>query len=492
MIRRLALVALIVAILLGLWRLDARHTASEGASSPGTGAVLASADARGSTWYCAAGADGGNAHTVVVSNLTDRRLAAVVTGYGIAPAKPTTKRVEIAARGASELPVADLGADLGGVSVELDGAGIVEHRLASDAAFDQVPCSSSASSVWHFAGATTDKGSSAVLWVLNPFRTAASFDVRVTQSDGATRVPSALRGVVVPGQSAFKVDLGEQASQRRDLFSFSVRVRSGKVIAELAQSTPAEPPLGRGMRLQVGVERSAPRWLFADSFGGPAVSDRVVVYNPGAAAAAVEVAVLGDGLDDASQPDPFPLDVAPRRFAVVDLPAESRVPAEGRRWIDVRAVSGTVVATQVVGILGAGGDGTPADRPSVAAGSTSSAGSSAAALRWFVSDVIPSPASASVVSILNPDDEDIALVDLFTIVDGKRSASKSQLEVQPGTSLAVDVGSISSVDFALELRSSSPVVIDRRLTSERRADLTISPAVPLGSTVSEFADPTTR
>ena len=106
--------------------------------------------------------------------------------------------------------------------------------------------------------------------------------------------------------------------------------------------------------------------------------------------------------------------------------------------------------------------------------------------------MIPSPASASVVSILNPDDEDIALVDLFTIVDGKRSASKSQLEVQPGTSLAVDVGSISSVDFALELRSSSPVVIDRRLTSERRADLTISPAVPLGSTVSEFADPNTR
>ena len=53
-------------------------------------------------------------------------------------------------------------------------------------------------------------------------------------------------------------------------------------------------------------------------------------------------------------------------------------------------------------------------------------------------------------------------------------------------------GITKSVDFALELRSSSPVVIDRRLTSERRADLTISPAVPLGSTVSEFADPNTR
>lgn len=444
---------------------------------------------RGSVWYCAAGGGDGVAHQIVVANIGDEPLHARVVGYGDAATDlAPVAIVRVAARDRAVVDVADtLGSGVAAVVVELaGGSGFVEHRLLGGRSSDVDRCTTQASTRAYFpivdtakdlsAGATTP--ASARLWVFNPFPTDANVDVEVG-SEESVRVPPALRGVVVPGGTVRSIELGEQALQLRSQGTVAVRASAGRIVAELAQ-TGDGVGAGEGLRLQMGVSRPTTRWVFADGFAGAGVTERYVVMNPSATdVVTVEVAV-GANVDESLRPEPFVREVEPRRFQVVDLHTETRLPEAGLRWVTVTASGGGVVVARSVALDRAAADGTGVDRPDVANGLAGSAGSAVEATKWaFGSAGLED--GRQVVAVANPDAEAIAVVQLEILSGGKRRPIGEAFEVRPGTSFAVDVtDAVGSPGGVLVLTAQSPVVAELRTTSASRVDLSVTTGTPVG------------
>jgi len=484
MIRRLPIVIVVVAAMLLLTRLDDPHRVTPDAVSPLVGAAL-DTDRAASTWYCAAaGAATAEAVTHQLIIMTpDAAVTAHVTGYRTTSGETVTSTIEVPAHSQQIVAMADLAPDVGGATVEIEGgAATVAHRLFSADASDQSECVTDAGTESYFAAANTQLGATARVWLLNPFPTDASVDIRTSLDDGGVRVPKSLRGIIVPAKSSRMVDLNEEAAQRRSQFAFAVQARGGRVIAELAQTCFATEntadddcaPTGSGLRLQAGATTAANRWVFADSFGGAGVTEQLVVFNPSEDDTTVSVSVVPNDTPPESFPEPFLLDVPARRYATIDLTAEARVSPDVLRWIQVDDGDGDgVVVTKRVGINGAGGDGSAGGRPTVTAGLSSTSASSAQATRWFITSADPAPDSQSVIVIANPARDAIALVDISVIAAGATVAVQQQLEVPPLASLAVDLaGAIpAGAPVGLTVDSSNPVVVSARATSVARSDL---------------------
>lgn len=478
MMRRLAVLVVFGLLVAGLFSLDEPHSVAVPSPSPVVG-VAVDETSRSSTWYCPAGGDDatGLAHQIVITSL-GRTVTAQVTGYGTETGSAVSVVETVAANSQHVVSVGDIGAALGGVTVEIEGgAATVAHRLVGANVEDQSDCSDEASDRWYFASAETELigevESVARLWLLNPFPTDASVDVRVT-FDNNVRIPPKLRGVIVPAGSARVVELNEPVP-RLAQFAFSVEARGGRVVAELAQTVN-----GRGLRLEPGVAAPSPSWLLADSFGGANLSERLVVFNPSPDDTAVSVSVIPNATDVASFPEPFLLDVPARRFQVLDLSIETRIPPEGLRFIRVDAADGPgVVVSQVEAITGAGGDGSTALRPSVAGGLASSSGSSAQATEWYLTSLSASTDSQSVVVVANPSADAISVVTLTAVTGGERSVIAEDLEVPPLQSLSIDVsGATGAGPIGVRVSSSTPVVVAGRTTSTARAELSMFPALP--------------
>ncbi|MFN8050823.1 MAG: DUF5719 family protein [Acidimicrobiales bacterium] len=483
---RLAVLVAVAALVVGLFQLDHPHAEPEVTPSPAVGVVV-DRDATATTWYCPAAPDGTTDvldHQIIITN-PGRSVRARITGYRTESGKTSAQDTPVPAHSQHVVDMADIGAGLGGVTVELSGGDVtVAHRLVSSTRSDQQDCRTEASAQWYFPSADIENNASAKVWLLNPFPTDASVDIRVS-TDTFVRIPSKLRGVIVPAFSSRMVDLGPAVS-RRAQFSFAVEARGGRVVAELAQTVT-----GRGLRLQPGTDRPATSWVLADSYGGTGLSEQLHVYNPGTTDTTVTVSVIPNGYDQASFPEPFVLDIAARHYGTVNLGNEARVPPDSLRWLRVDALSGDgVVVTQVVTVTGAGGDGTADTRPPVAGGLASAIGSSAEATTWYVTSLDPGPDSQSVVIIANPSPDAISLVSLSKASGGAGARIADKLEVPPMSSLAVNVSDAATAGpFGLVVRSSTPVIVSARSTSNARADLSMWPALPVGGTITSLPDP---
>lgn len=489
MIRRTIVLLVLALAALALVRLDDPHATPAATPSPIVGP--STSDAGISTWFCpaaAASADG-PAHQVIVTSLA-REVTARVTAFSTAGGAPVTQTVTVPADSQHVVSMSDLGSGLGGATVEVDGGpATVAHRLAASDRSDQSACLTEAGPRWYFTAANTERDfprnadASAQLWLLNPFPTDASVDIRVS-TDDLVRVPPALRGLIVPAGSSRMVDLG-QSVQRREQFALSVEARGGRIAAELAQSVP-----GQGLRLTPGVPDAAMTWMFADSFGGENLSDRVIVFNPSSRDTTVLVSVVPNGLDALAMPEPFEQEIGGRRFAVVDLTAEARIPPEGLRWIRVDALEGTgVVATQLMGIMGAGGSGSADTRPTVPGGLAALVGATAQARSWTIPSVDATPDSQSVVVVANPSPDSISLVTLTSISGGTTSVIADDLEVPPAASLAVDVSAATAGGpIGVRVDASTPVVVSARTTSVSRSELGLLDGVPDASTASPIPE----
>ena len=485
--RRLPLLLVIAAVLVGLFQLNDPHP-TPGTAGTAAGAVAESLgssvdpDAGSSTWYCPAGSAGTDTppiHQILIAN-AGRATTARVTGYRSGSEQTAKIVVKLPAATDTLVVASDIAPDVSGVTVEVVGRGIsVAHRLVTDTVSDQADCLTTASTQWHFPAASTELGSTAQLWLLNPFPTDASVDVGVVTDEGL-RVPKALRGLIVPAGSSKMVNIGD-AGQRRVQFAFSVVARGGRIAAELAQTVARV-----GLRLQPGIVAPAATWVFADSFGGPGVSDQLVLYNPGASDVSATVTVVPNGYDPASRPEPFQIDVAARRSVVVQLDKESRVPPDNRRWIqveapgDARGVGRGIVALEVVSLHGAGGDGSVETRPGIAGGLASTAGSPVAATDWTISSVDGPPDAQSVVVVVNPSTDTIALVSLSSVVGGKQSAlTDKPIEVPPMGVVPIDVTQAAvAASASIEVTSPSPVIVSARIASKSHVDLSMWSALP--------------
>lgn len=436
------------------------------------------------TWFCASGTAALAAnHFVYLANPTGDAVAATLTGYTADGPLPPVD-VEVAPGG----PVAlDVGATLGNAtaSVLVESAEpslSVDHQLATPGYGDRDACVGSTSASWHFPALSTTRDAGAYLTLFNPFPGDAGVDIEIGIDTGS-RVPTSVTGVVIPAGTSKVIDLGAQGiAERRDQFTAVVRSRSGRVVAEVAQTFDGS--IGpSGLQLAFGVPSPQRSWAFAGGFTGTGAAERLIVQNPGDERARVLVQVTPFG-GSADPPEPLEVTVEPRRYVVVDMSAESRIPGVGYHSIEVEADAPVVVARSTV--LSAAPDPSPDPavlaRPALTQGVAISTGSPVAAREWYVPAIDAGVDPAPVVLVHNPGDG-IAKVTLSAVAGGGSTDldGATDVEVAPGDSIAVPLGAGAAPEITVKVSSSEPVVVERITIYAPDDDLAFDLAVPVHS-----------
>ena len=461
-----------------------------------------SAQTLSSTWYCAAGGLGESAastHEVLLANPSKEVVPVRLTAYN---AQGLVGEPKTIASVAQQVTPVDVNAVFGGselsVMAEFDsGALAVQHRITTATSADSVPCSTTSSERWFFPAQTSVLGSSALLVLFNPFSADAGVDITAAVEDGL-RSPKEWAGIVVPAGTSRVIDLGQYV-QRRDQFSVAVQLRNGNLIAESAQSfdiaAAGDAPAERGLRLQLGVPEARSGWTFAGGFKGSGVKEELVVYNPGSQVASVIIQVTPYG-GASDPPEPFELSVPAKRFLVLDLSAEQRVPDTGFHSIRVETSAKTPVVTARTTQL----FGPPTAAAEPAAGSAAAASLAAGtrpnetlgvaigtatpvyARRWTMPAVLTGPEQQPMLLIHNPT-AGIVTVDLQALA-GQAAPIEiaTGLEVAAGDSLYVPlaVQQLTGVaDWVVSLRASDSVAVEQLQTFATQNDLSFGSAVPV-------------
>jgi len=178
------------------------------------------------------------------------------------------------------------------------GPATASVRLQGPTGMAAAPCAEGPQPQWFITGLDTAAGSSALLHLHNPFTTDAVVEVAFATADG--RIDLMLTdSVLVPAQSAVRLDLGQFEPERMDL-GVALDVRSGRLVAagEVRMDPLGEQEGPTGRALLAAAPATSLTWGFADARQGEAVDSWVTVMNPGDRDAAVEVRVsepLPDG-----------------------------------------------------------------------------------------------------------------------------------------------------------------------------------------------------
>ncbi len=476
---RLLLVTVVVLVLLGLVAWWGGQQAERSTIDRPPVPAASSGSTLSSTWYCAAAtAAVPTGHVVWVTNPTSKPVTVRVTAYGADGARPA-KDVAVPPDAPTPIDVAaTFGSSELSVMVESPIASlVVDHVLADTAELgDRDACATFSSGEWYFPALTTTRDAGTRLTLFNPFPGDAGVDVQVVLDTGV-RVPTALSGIVVPAGTAKVVDLG-QAVQRRDQFSVAVKLRSGRVVAEVAQTFDGSGP-ARGLRLSRGVPSAAERWSFAGGFTGAGAAETLVIQNPNRERAEVLIQVTPYG-GASGAPEPLRVEVPGLRYSVVDLGAESRIPGVGYHAIGVESDRPVAVArTNTIT------DGAPPSepgvvgRPDLSHGVAIATGTPVAAADWVVPAIDQGANPPPVLLVHNPG-SGIAVVDATALRDGKATPVPGidHLEVPPGDSVAVPLTQPPAGTVAVRVESSAPVVVERLTTFVAQQDLSMDLAVP--------------
>ena len=343
--------------------------------------------------------------------------------------------------------------------VEFDGGGVASHRVSGEGLTDEGPCASRAFATAHFPAIDTRRGASARLWIFNPFPTDVVIDGTVSSSDGV-RNPQDLTGFVVRANTATAIELGEIV-QRREQFAVSLEARTGRFVAELAQTgNGTESPVG--LRLQLGAEAPVKSAVFPLGLVTSGLTERFVLFNPGADPVVAVLGVVPFDADPAALPEPFELDIPPRRAVVLDLHDEPRVPADVPHWVRVHVAEGEgVVAERVVAVTGGNSLG-------LSSGTANSLGTPVGASHWLVPGVHSGEANPTTVSIVNPSISTIAVVEVTPFANGEALDAIEDLELAPGNGVLLDLAPIyeAAPDEALitiEISSEESVAVAKRV-----------------------------
>ncbi len=451
--------------------------------------VSASVGDEGGSWYCAArdvGTDDPSlSHVVFVSAPGDAEATVHLDGFSNDD-HMGSKDLTVEPGTTEQL---DVGAEFGaaGLSVmaESDAPVIVEHRYSFDGGADQSPCSTFSSDEWYFPQVATTRDAIAHLSLFNPFPGDASVDVELALETGVRR-PDELSGIVVPAGTTRVVNL-EDFLLRHEQFSATVKTRSGGVVAELAQyfnGSSKDRPI-KGLRLVPGSRTASASWSFPGGFADPSASEELVLFNPGEDEAGVLAQLIPFGGVDV-MPEPFELSAPARRFVMLPLEKDSRVPAVGYHAIDTEvqdskaAPGARVVASRAINVTGASdATGVPAARALAKAGTTASPGLSVAAKDWAVGGLVQSDETDGTIFVHNPGRRAV------TVSVGARSGGTAGAPVEyalpPGDSVAVDLGElgVSDTPFFAEVHADGAVVVERLLVFTGASDISLQSGVPL-------------
>ena len=488
-----------------------------------------SSSAAGSTWYCAAAAATvtvddvalqmrsvavPSRHDVVVANTTAQPVAGIVTVFGgqMAPRPPADpasasassspvmseppptvtladdpapvrRRFQLGPHSRLSLPLHDVqpGAVTAAV-VEADAGGVaVEQKLSGAHGSDVAPCASAAAPQWHFAWGTTERNAREVLVLFNPFLSDVSLDGTFTSEDGV-REPLRWQGLNVPAGSVVAVDVGEDVTRRAQLAA-AIRARSGALVVSRVQAVADGP--GTGLSLAVGQPVPRAMWTFAEGPLDDGTGERLVLANPSARDAEVDVVVRTSAEEGeaAPQPVPFSLTVRAGRTVTLDLAAEDRLSSAAAmaRTTQVWARNGVpVVAERVL------------QHPSFAGGTTGlpgelsvGGGMPAGATRWISPVVVHGEDGDT--SYLGATTDPFRPTQVSVEVQGglagpSHPPALQDVVVPPGgqVELAVPAGEIVGPDDSatVVVDATLPVVVERSLHRANRLRAQ-SPAIPV-------------
>jgi hypothetical protein len=505
----------------------------EAAEPPGTEDEPAELDARrtmptaapastlASTWFCAAGTatvDGFADHVLLIANPSDvdRTVTVSVLPGAVAPAPvvaddevagtddpeateeegteesadPTTTTtvtptpvpeppapevLELPAQSRIEVVLADLvDAELAGAVVEVDGGQIaVDHQITGEGGRATAPCSTDAARSWSVPWGVTERGARQLLVFMNPFPDDATIDI-VFSTDEGTRDTLRFQGFVVPGRSVVGAYIDEDVTRRAQV-SAQVRARSGRIIVERIQTFDGTDDR-EGITLGMGASTPAATWMFPDGLVGEGLTEQIVVFNPSADVAEVEVEVRLDAaaVDDLVElPEAFELTIAPDRFSILDLHDEERIPADIPHSIIVRSLNGVpVVAERVV----------TAGDPATNLGIAVTLGAPLAAPTWYLAGGGVSEERDQWITLFNASPDAIATFSVTALANGQTIPVQDLQgrELAAGGRLAIRLSDhIDREDLPLVVTADGPVVVERGLYRIDGRGMSQSMGIPL-------------
>jgi len=418
-----------------------------------------------SSWFCAEGTSTPDARAderVYVTNLGRAVAHAALTVFSGADQTPVTSTFEVPGRSVHEVHLADVAAVAEpGVLVEVRGGrSVVTHGINGNDDVAIGPCAREPAERWQFAGATTVRGATLWLALLNAYPDDAIVDIRFVTDKGPVE-PEALQGFVVPRRSRLTVPVHEHA-RRDNLVATDVVVRRGRVVAE--QSLVLDGSDGRrGLALTLGTARAARRWTVATGAQAEGRTQALAVANPGKVPALVRVV---PELDGDAEVAPIELLVPVRSVVPVDLAV---IPPDVGFSLAISAEEPVVVETTAA---------VTAPQPAAARGIATALGSTAAERFWVVSPARASDRSQDAVTVLNSGTRRVSFT-ARVLHDGAFSVmgTKARITLAPGRRAVLDLTAAEvPTGAALVVTGSGPVVVER--FSEGVPGVTLAVAVP--------------
>jgi hypothetical protein len=512
---------------------DPEAPATSLAPSVAAGVAMPAANPPGalsSTWYCAGGTsaeDGVADHTVIIQNPLDEDADVTLTVIGGAilppppeglddadappaedgaattvpdPAEETTTTTQapalpqvepvvedrtIPASSREDIRLGDLiDAPIAGAIVEVDGGGVaVEHSVDGEYGRSTTPCSSTVSDSWSFPWGVTslgtpdgDAANRELLVFLNPFADDATLDVEFATDEGS-RMPTRFDSFVVPGRTIRAAWVDQ--STRRNQISAQVTVRSGRIVADRIQilTGEADEDPRRGMSLSGGIPVPSEVWVFPAGQTTANIGEQIVVYNPTDESAEVQVEVRVSDPEENGFPEPFSLTVGPKRFSVVSLGDERRVPRRVGHTVIVRAVNGVPVTAERVQWA------TP---PSDNLGVSSNVGSPLSAPIWYFPGGGPTDEVDQWMTLVNLSNDEAVTASISGFGGGRLVpyADLQEIDVPPAGRVEIRLGDHANRPrLPLVVEASGPVVTERGLYQVDGFGLSNSVGIPLAQDI---------
>ncbi|HVE47534.1 MAG TPA: DUF5719 family protein [Acidimicrobiales bacterium] len=431
-------------------------------------------DALSATWYCAgatANSGGPAAATLVLANPGDQKAGASVRTVVEQGEPPPRVPVTVGPRSVATVKLAPVaGAAHGAAVVDVDsGAVVVELVVGGSTAtsreYAAMPCASSASRRWYFAGGSTAKDAVLQLSLLNPFPEDAIADLSFATDTGHA-VPADFQGIVVPARGLAVVDIGSHV-RRREALATEVAVRSGRVVAAQTLSRTAA---GRaGISAGLGAPSLGGEWYFPDGVAGAGVTERYAIANPADREAKVLMEVtLAEGAAE-----PLERTVPPEGRLEVVMNPDVGIPVGVAHAVVIRSLNGVpVVASREL----------EAAAPAPRLGRDDVLGARRLARSWvFAAGGVDGSIDEWIV-VHNPGSRP-ASVSIAGVAEGQLLAIEGlqDVKVGPGRREAFRLGDhVKRMPLPVVVTSSVPIVTERALYSVGAPGFSATMGIPVG------------
>ncbi len=444
--------------------------------------VVTPQDAGSSTWYCP-GANGRLGDLleafVVILNPTPVDALATIHVYAAAAPEdtklkvPTVPKVVSLAVRANSQSVLRLSSVLqvpyAAALVEADAGGLVVlQRVAGARGSGAVPCASAPSSTWYLPWGATARDASERLLVFNPFAEDAVLDAVFTTSDGF-RAPPDLSGFVVPAGRLMVVDVGASVG-RHPQVGAALTVRRGRAVVGGLQTYDGT---GDGHPSAASATVAAPStaavWNFPFGMQTATSDETLYLFNPGTAAADVEIDIALDNPAENGSVDPLSVSVPSQGSLAVPMRGQPRVPDRVGHSFTVRVRNGPpIVAERVL----EGRSGT--------ASLAGTIGSPVVAGEWVFGHSGVPRAKVSELVFFNPSPTEIAKVQVSAVVQGvlQPVTGLETIEVAPLDRVVVSVaGRLAPGTSGLVARAAVPFVAEQVQANDQTGLLEVAMGV---------------